>query len=396
MAWHSSARTSLGASRFRLQLGQSLVLSGPRDAIERGEHHYARSSSLIISHQRLERIVSDIFAAAGCRPPEHERIAHYLVGANLAGHDSHGVIRVSHYIDWLRAGKVKANQKLQTVCENEVISVVDGQFGFGQVMGELAVKLGIEKANRHGVAVVALRNSGHLGRIGDWAELAAGAGKISLHFVNTNGGGILVAPFGGTERRLSANPIAAGVPIPDGPPILLDISTCMIAEGKLKVAFNKGVTVADGCILDGEGQPTNDPKAFYASPPGAILPFGGHKGYGLSLIAEVLAGALSGGACSRSGVDRVSNNMLSIIFDPARFPSADGFSQEILGLIAHVKSARTVMPDGEILVPGEPEARARAKALRDGIEIDETTWGQIVATGRSLGVAIDEGQVGSE
>jgi uncharacterized oxidoreductase len=343
---------------------------------------------VIISHQRLERLVNDIFAAAGCGQAEHERIAHYLVEANLVGHDSHGVIRVSHYIDWLRAGKVRANQTPQIVFENDVIAVVDGQFGFGQVMGEQAIKLGVAKSANQGVAVVALRNSGHLGRIGDWAEMAAGAGKVSLHFVNTNGGGILVAPCGGTQRRLSANPIAAGVPVPNGPPIILDISTCMIAEGKLKVAFNKGVTVADGCILDGEGHPTNDPKAFYTSPPGAILPFGGHKGFGLSIVAEVLAGALSGGACSRSGVDRVANNMLSIIFDPALFPLADGFSEEIHGLIAHVKSSRIVTPDGEILMPGEPEARARARRLCDGIEIDETTWGQIAATAKTLGVTI--------
>ncbi|MGO9466783.1 MAG: malate/lactate/ureidoglycolate dehydrogenase [Isosphaeraceae bacterium] len=343
---------------------------------------------MIIPHQHLERKVSDIFAAAGCGQTERERIAHYLVEANLVGHDSHGVIRVSHYIDWLRAGKVRANQTLQIVFENDVIAVVDGQFGFGQVMGEQAMKLGIAKSANQGVAVVALRNSGHLGRIGDWAELAAGAGKVSLHFVNTNGGGILAAPFGGTERRLSANPIAAGVPVPNGPPIILDISTCMIAEGKLKVAFNKGVAVPDGCIVDGEGRPTNDPKAFYASPPGAILPFGGHKGFGLSIIAEALAGALSGGACSRSGIDRVANNMLSIIFDPAVLPPADGFTPEIGGLIAHVKSSRTVTPEGEILMPGEPEARTRARRLRHGIEIDETTWGQIAATAQALGVTI--------
>jgi len=331
--------------------------------------------------------VSDIFGAAGCGPAEHPRIAHHLVEANLVGHDSHGVIRVPAYIDWLRAGKVLANQTLKVVFENDALAVVDGQFGFGQVMGAEAMKLGIDKAGRQGVAVVALRNSGHLGRIGDWAEMAANAGKVSLHFVNTSGGGILVAPFGGTQRRLSANPIAAGVPTPSGPPLILDISTCTIAEGKIKVAFNKGSTVPDGCILDAEGRPTNDPQAFYASPPGAILPLGGHKGYGLSVIVEVLAGALTSGACSHFGVDRVANNMLTIIFDPAVFRSTDGFAAEIDSFITHVKSSRTVTPDGEILMPGEPEARTRARRLRDGIEIDETTWGQIMATGESLGVA---------
>src|SRR5262249_28775978 len=183
---------------------------------------------------------------------------------------------------------------------------------------------------------------------------------VSLHFVNTSGGGILVAPFGGTQRRLSANPIAAGVPLANRSPLILDISTCMIAEGKIKVAFNKGTTVPDCCILDGDGRPTNDPNAFYASPPGAILPLRGHKGFGLSIVAEVLAGALTDGACSHFGVDRVSNNMLSIILDPASFRSLDGYSKEILELIDHVKSSRTVTPDGEILMPGEPEARSRA------------------------------------
>jgi uncharacterized oxidoreductase len=342
---------------------------------------------LIISHDRLERLVADIFAAAGCGPAEHARIAHYLVEANLVGHDSHGVIRVPIYVNWLRAGKVLANQALKVVFENDALAVVDGQFGFGQTMGEESTKLGIEKAGRQGVAVVALRNSGHLGRIGDWAEMAAAAGKVSLHFVNTSGGGILVAPFGGTERRISANPIAAGVPTSGGPPIILDVSTCMIAEGKIKVAYNKGTSVPDGCLLDGEGRPTNDPKAFYATPPGAILPLGGHKGYGLSVLAEVLAGALTGGSCSHFGIDRVANNMLSIFFDPAFFELAGGFSEELESFVNHVKSSRTVTPDGEILMPGEPEARSRARKLRDGIEIDDTTWGQIVTTAESLGVA---------
>jgi len=344
---------------------------------------------LIISHVRLEHLVNAIFAAAGCGRAEHERIAHYLVEANLVGHDSHGVIRVRHYIEWLRAGKVLANQALSIVFENPAIAVVDGHFGFGQVMGEEATKLGIAKAERQGVAVVALRNSGHLGRIGDWAEMTAKAGKVSLHFVNTSGGGILVAPFGGTERRLSANPIAAGVPVPDSPPIIVDISTSTIAEGKIKVARNKGANVPDGCILDSEGRPTNDPNVFYGPPVGAILPVGEHKGYGLGVVAEIFAGALSGGSCSHFGVDRVSNNMLSIILDPTFFQTAGEFSDEVSAFITHVKSSRTVTPDGEILMPGEPEARTRARRSRAGIEVDDTTWGQIVATAESLGVPVE-------
>src|SRR4051812_12140555 len=217
----------------------------------------------------LRTLITDIFHAAGCDGAEAGRVATRLVEANLVGHDSHGVIRVSSYVQWLKAGKVLAGRSIEVVFENEAIAVVDGQFGFGQTIGEQAMRLGIDKCSRHGVAVVALRNSGHLGRIGDWPLMAAEAGKISLHFVNTTGAGILVAPFGGINRRLSANPIAAGVPMAGGRPLLLDISACTVAEGKIRVALNKGVHVPENCLLDAKGQPTTDPKVFYADPPGA-------------------------------------------------------------------------------------------------------------------------------
>src|SRR5262249_40100665 len=145
--------------------------------------------------------------------PEADRIAHYLVEANLAGHDSHGVIRVPYYVEWVQAGKVLPNQAVKVVFENETIAGLDGQYGFGQSIGEPAMRLGIDKVRKHGVAVIALRNTGHLGQIGAWPLLVARAGLLSLHWVNTSGAGILVAPHGGINRRLSANPIAAGVPI---------------------------------------------------------------------------------------------------------------------------------------------------------------------------------------
>jgi uncharacterized oxidoreductase len=343
-----------------------------------------------ISHDRLERLVSAIFAAAGCGTDEHQRIGHYLVEANLVGHDSHGVIRVPVYIQWLRAGQVRANQSLKVIFENDALAIVDGQFGFGQVMGEEAMKLGIAKASRHGVAVVALRSSGHLGRIGDWALQAARAGLLSLHFVNTSGGGILVAPHGGTERRLSANPIAAGVPVKGGEPLVLDMSTCTIAEGKIKVALNKGVPVPDQCVLDGEGQPTTDPRAFYGPPPGAILPLGGHKGYALGVIVEVFAGALTGGGCSDPAEKRIANNMLSILIEPDLFRTEDDFAAELRRFMAHVKSARKATPEGEILAPGEPEERTKARRLRDGIDLDDRTWSQILDTCRLVGVPAAE------
>ncbi len=341
-----------------------------------------------LAHDRLRTLIASIFQHAGCAADEAERIALHLVEANLVGHDSHGVIRVAPYVQWLRAGKVHANRRIQVVFENDAIAVVDGQGGFGQTIGEQATQLGIEKCARHGVAVIALRNSGHLGRIGDWPLMAARAGVLSLHFVNTTGAGILVAPFGGIERRLSANPIAAGIPIQGAAPILLDISACTLAEGKIKVALNKGIDVPENCLIDAAGKPTTDPKVFYANPPGAILPIAAHKGYGLAVLCEILAGALTGGGCSDPAhADRVINGMLSIYLAPAFFQREPEFAAEIQRFIAWVKSSPKT-PGGDILMPGEIEERTRAQRLRDGIDIDATTWAQIGEAAKSVGVTL--------
>jgi len=344
-----------------------------------------------LSADRLRNLTTAVFQGAGCDAAEAARIAEHLVEANLVGHDSHGVIRVPSYVQWLRSGKVLANQKIDVTFENDVIAVVDGRFGFGQTIGEQAMQLGIDKCRKHGLAVVALRNSGHLGRIGDWPLLAARAGLLSLHFVNTSGAGILVAPFGGITRRLSANPIAAGVPITGAAPIILDMSACTIAEGKIRVALNQGVPVAENCIIDSQGKPTTDPRVFYADPPGAILSIAGHKGYGLAVMCEVLAGALTGGGCSNPvNAGRVVNGMLSVFLDPARFQSDAAFTAEVNRFIEWVKSSEKATPDSQILMPGEIEERTKAKRLKSGIELDETTWSQIVETAKSVGVLAQE------
>jgi uncharacterized oxidoreductase len=340
-----------------------------------------------LKHDALRALTAAIFQAAGCQPPEADCIAKHLVEANLVGHDSHGVIRVATYVKWLQAGKVLAGRIMVVTFENDAIAVVDGQFGFGQSIGEHAVQLGIDKCARHGVAVIALRNTGHLGRIGDWPLMAAQAGLLSLHFVNTSGSGILVAPFGGINRRISANPIAAGIPVAGRPPIILDISACTVAEGKIRVALNKGVHVPENCIIDSQGRPTTDPRVFYADPPGAILPIAGHKGYGLAILCEILAGALTGGGCSDpKNAQRLANGMLSIYMAPSRFQSEPAFAAEINRFIDWVKSSEKIDPNGQILMPGEIEERTKTQRLRDGIDIDDTTWSQIVQAGESVGL----------
>ena len=337
----------------------------------------------------LRKLTAAIFVAAGCSEDEADCVADHLVEANLAGHDSHGVIRIATYVRWLGAKKVIAGAEMETVFDSDVIAVLDGNMGLGQVMARLAMRLGIDKCNAAGVAVIALRNCAHMGRIGHWAEMVADSGNVSLHFVNTNGLGVLVAPTGGISRRLSANPVAAGIPIAGGEPIIYDISTSTVAEGKVRVALNKGTTVPDGCLIDAEGRPTNDPKVFYGngSPPGAILPFGGHKGYGLGIVADILAGALTGGGCSAPGATRLEQSMLTVLLKPELFAGDDAFAAEVKRFVEFVKSSEKISPDAQILMPGEIEQQTGAARRAQGIPLDETTWGQIVEVCNSLGVS---------
>ena len=269
-----------------------------------------------LSAGELRELVSAIFRAAGSAPLEAQIVGDHLVDANLAGHESHGVIRVSKYLEWHRQGLVLADRHASIVRETVCSALVDGAFGYGQVIGREAMAIAIAKARQAGLCAVAIRNAGHLGRIGAWAEQVAAAGFASLHFVNTSGFGILVAPFGGSDRRLSANPIAAGAPGPGGQPLVLDMSTSAIAEGKVQVAKNHGESLPPGCTIDSDGRPNIDPGRFYGPPPGALLPFGGHKGYGLSIFCEIFAGALSGGNTTHpdnATAGRLVNNMLSLV-----------------------------------------------------------------------------------
>jgi uncharacterized oxidoreductase len=337
----------------------------------------------------LQTLVVSIFQHAGSEAAEAETVAQHLIDANLVGHDSHGVIRVAPYLKLLQQGGVHANRQARIMNDAGALITVDGQGGYGQVIARQAVELGIERARAHGVAVVGIRNAAHVGRVGAWAEQAATAGVISLHFVNTSGFGILVAPFGGSDRRLSVNPIAMGVPRPGAEPIIHDMSTGIIAAGKVRVAQNKGELVPEGCLIDGQGRPTRDPAALFAEPPGALLTVGGHKGYGLSIFCEVLAGALTGGGSSHPDnpdADRVVNNMLSILIDPERMAGMAALASDLARLEGWVKASPPAEAGGEILFPGEPERRLRAMRLAEGLPLDANTLEQLRGAARSVGV----------
>ncbi len=348
----------------------------------------------------LRAFIADIFAKAGTEREEGERIAHHLIGANLAGHDSHGVIRVPRYVMWLENGSVLAGQTPTVVVESPGHAVLDGGFGFGQTIGPLAVDMGIAKAKQSGMAVIALRNSGHIGRIGDWAERAAAAGLVSIHFVNV-AMGELVAPFGGVDRRFSTNPFCVGAPQPGSDPLILDFATSTVAEGKVLVASNGGKPLPPGALIDPDGTLSTDPQTLYgpispgdstrdsAQGKGALRAFGDHKGSGIAFMCEILAGCLTGGPTSgpipggKRG--RIGNGMLSIYLDPAHFGAAH-FAELAHEYAQYVKASRPATPGGEVLVPGEAEARTRAQRLRDGVPLQTATWAAIVETATRLGL----------
>jgi uncharacterized oxidoreductase len=348
-----------------------------------------------VNVEKLQDLVRDIFVAAGCSAEEGRRIGKFLVGANLAGHDSHGVTRVPRYIAWKREGLIHADQKVEVLVDTPVLAVLDGKYGFGQTVAPQAVEIGIEKCRAMGLSAIGLRNSGHLGRVGDWADIAARAGLVSVHFVNVKGS-ILVAPFGGVERRLSTAPCCIGVPRHDAEPIILDFATSLVAEGKVLVASQGGKKLPDDALIGPDGNTSGDPHLLYGDyapgggprdntkGPGALRAFGEHKGGGLAVMCELLGGALTGNGAAGPG--RWANGMLSFYLDPAKFDPQQMFSAEIARFIGYLKSTKPVARDGEILLPGEPETRMRAERLAQGIPLPDDTWAALLATARSVGL----------
>jgi uncharacterized oxidoreductase len=337
----------------------------------------------------LKKVAHDIFRAAGATDREATIVGDALTEANLAGHDSHGVLRIPEYVRWMEEKLVNTGAKMDVVLETDSFALIDGNWGFGQVMGREAMELVIAKAAKVGVATVSGRNCCHLGRVGDYPALATDRGMAAIMFVNTHGGGKLVAPYGGIERRLSANPIAVGIPRKSEPAIIVDISTCAIAEGKVRNMLHSDTPVPPGSIIDAEGHPTTDAAQFYGPPPGALLPFGGHKGFALGLVADILAGAISGAGCSRPEASRIGNSFLVTAIDIDRVRGNDAFSSDVEGLIEYVKSSRLAPGFERIMVPGEPESNEEQRRLHNGVSIGSQVWEQIAETGRRYGVDVD-------
>jgi hydroxycarboxylate dehydrogenase B len=342
--------------------------------------------NLTASH--LRRVGGEILQAAGAQPQEATVVADALVEANLAGIDSHGVMRIPEYVRYLEQNLVTPGAEFRVLGESPAFALIDGGWGFGQVVGRKAMEIAIEKASRVGVGTISVRRCGHLGRVGDYPLLAAERGMATIMFVNTHGGGKLVAPWGGIDRRLSANPISIAIPRSRGSAISVDISTCAIAEGKVRNLVKKKQSLPPDCVIDAEGRPSTNPSDLYGPPPGALLPFGEHKGFALGLVTDILAGALSGAGCSSPDTDRVANGFLAIVLDVQKFRRVDDFQTEVDQFVDYVKSSRLAPGFSEIIFPGEPEFRERDRRTIDGIPVDDETWQEICQTSERYGVMV--------
>lgn len=350
------------------------------------------AATLHVEAGALAGFLRAILGATGCSGQEAEEVAAHLLEANLQGHDSHGIMLLPRYVDHVRQGKLHPNASPTPIRQEASLALFDGNMGYGQHVGRIAMDWAIAAARAHGHAVMGLRNVHHIGRVGTYGEQAAAAGMISVHFVNGVSGPPAVAPFGGSDARLSTNPVCITIPPaePGGQPLVLDFATSAIALGKCRVAFNAGRAVPEGSLVDAGGRPTTDPGVLYRDQPrGALLSFGAHKGYGLALVCEILAGALLGGATAWRPEMRdrgIVNSWLAFVLDPARFGDPAAFRAELAAVIADVKASPPADPDNPVLVAGEKERITKARRLAQGIPVDATTWGNLVAAAQSLGI----------
>jgi hydroxycarboxylate dehydrogenase B len=339
-----------------------------------------------IGAETLERITREIFVAWDVPKDDAVWVARQLVLANLRGHDSHGVIRIPQYVNGLKTGYINPAPHIATVIEAPTIAVLDGDRGLGQVVARRGIELAIDKAKKQGLSAVGLRGTTHVGRLADYAETAAKEGLVGMLWVNAVGG-LNVAPWGGAARRLGTNPHAIAIPGPGGTVAMsLDFATSVWAEGKLRVKFNRGETVPAGIMLDGVGEPSNDPRRFYTEPPGSLLTAGEHKGYGLSLAVEILAGILSGTGAAGPDPTPFRNGTLMICLDVARFLPLADFHRQVAAHFDFVKATPLAAGAKEIVIPGEPEERLARERRANGIPVEDETWRQIQACASERGV----------
>ncbi|MEX2261415.1 MAG: Ldh family oxidoreductase [Bryobacteraceae bacterium] len=342
--------------------------------------------AICISHDSLLRLATEVFQATGAPASEAQVVADHLVTASLMGYDTHGVMRIPQYVDDVKKGVIVPGAAIGIEKETQTTAVVDCGWNFGQVGGIGTIDTAIGKAREWHTATVVARRCNHAGRLGTYTARAAEQGFLAIGVCNSPRHGHFVVPWGGREGRLATNPISFAVPSNSGPPIVADFSTAEASEGAIRLHRNQEKELPDGWIVNAEGRDSNNPADFYGPPRGAILPFGGKRGYrgfALSLLVEVLGGLLGG---SRITATQPGNGLGFIVVDVAAFVGTGEFDDMTHELRAYIKSAAAAPGFDEVMLPGEPDYRMREERLKNGIPIDENTWGQIEEAAGSVGV----------
>ena len=343
---------------------------------------------------QLRAQVASIIEGTGSSPAEARQVADNLVLANLSGHDSHGIGMVPRYVDAEAEGGLKPNSSIKVNLDAGSLLALDGQRGYGQIVGVQAMQMGMDRAKANGSCVMTLGNAHHLGRIGHFAEMATAQGLVSMHFVNVLSRPV-VAPWGGGDGRFGTNPCCIGIPLAGAEPFLLDFATSRVAQGKMRVAHNKGERVPPGHLIDEHGKPTDDPGVVVVPQSnglfGALMTFGEHKGYGMAVACELLGGALTGGGTWHRPADSartVLNGMLTILIDANKLGTKSAFEQETLAFVEWLRQSPPSPGTEGVKLAGEPERAARARRSREGVAVDSATWAEIQAAGKKVGVTV--------
>jgi len=346
-----------------------------------------------VSAEAIASLLSRLFKAHGSQPGEAAEVARHLVDSNLAGHDSHGVMRAPWYLEKVENGEIVPGAEFVVLQESETTATCDGNWGFGQPIARQAMELAIAKATSLSLACVTVKNCNHVGRLGAYTQLASRRGMIGIGMANLHGTSHCVAPFGGIDRKLPTNPLSVAFRRGQPPDFLLDMTSSIVAEGKLKMKLNLGEPLPEGWAIDSEGRPAEWPRQFYDTPRGAIQPLGGsmgHKGFALSLAIDALAGALSGAGCSSLKSTRHGNACLFLVMRIDAFCAVDEFEAKVDDLTSHVTRTRLAPGVEQVLIPGEPEHQAAARGRREGIEIDGETWRQLGDWAARAGESMDD------
>jgi hydroxycarboxylate dehydrogenase B len=343
--------------------------------------------AMLITDGQLREFAKRIFEQVGATEDRAWQVAEHLVEANLKGHDSHGVGMIPNYVNGVRRGNLHVNEDAELVLDKGAVLLVDGHFGFGQVVAKQATQMGIERAKQIGMACVGSKNNYHIGRVGTYGEQCAREGLISIHFVNVVGHAPFVSPWGGRDKRMQTNPFCCAIPTA-GDPIVLDMATSAIALGKARVARMKGVAVPEGSVYDAEGQPSTDPNVLEQG--GSLAPFGEHKGYGLALICELLGGGLAG-EWTMQDVDKQTdmtiNHMLEFIIDPNLFGGLEAFQEEVEGMSRWLQESKPAVGNDRVRLPGEPERESMRMRTANGIPLDDGSWGSIIKAAQIAGMS---------